>query len=159
MNPAGPQHEIIASLSGISDYIDAVAAEHLTDVPNDLFSRTKAVYELFARHETELAKIFIDWANAHEKVQVIGRTTSETDLRAPTFSIKIEGQSSEKIANAVTVDKIAVRHGDFYARRLVASVGIDDFDDGIVRCSMAHYNTVAEVERLIAALDKAIAAN
>ena len=159
MNPAGPQHEIIASLSGISDYIDAVAAEHLTDVPNDLFSRTKAVYELFARHETQLAKIFIDWANAHEKVQVIGRTTSETDLRAPTFSIKVEGHSSEKIANAVTVDKIAVRHGDFYARRLVTSVGIDDFDDGVVRCSMAHYNTVAEVERLITALDKSIAAN
>ena len=83
---------------------------------------------------------------AHEKVQVIGRTTTETDLRAPTFSIKVEGHSSEKIANTVTVDKIAVRHGDFYARRLVTSVGIDDFDDGVVRCSMAHYNTVAEVE-------------
>jgi len=156
MNPAGPQHEIIASLSGISDYIDTVANEHLPDVPNDLFTRTKAVYALFAQHETALAKIFVDWANGQDKVRLIGRATSETDLRAPTFSIKIEGQSSEKIAKAVTRDKIAIRHGDFYARRLVESTEIEDPDDGVVRCSMAHYNTSAEVERLIMALDKAI---
>ena len=50
------------------------------------------------------------------------------------------------------------RSGDFYAKRLVEAVGIKDPDDGVIRCSMAHYNTIEEAERLVAALDKAIAA-
>lgn len=155
MNPAGPQHEIIASLSGISDYINDVAAEHLDDLPNDLFSRARAVYELFTRHEGDLAKIFIDWANSKNSVRLIGRDTADTTLRAPTFSFVADGISSEAVALRVTGDKIGIRHGDFYARRLVQAVGIDA-EDGVVRCSMAHYNTVEEAERLVAALDKVV---
>jgi cysteine desulfurase family protein (TIGR01976 family) len=155
MNPAGPQHEIIASLSGISDYINTVAAEHLDELPNDLFSRTRAVYELFTAHEGDLAKIFIDWANSKESVRLIGRETADTSLRAPTFSFVAEGLSSEAIALRVTADKIGIRHGDFYARRLVEAVGIDT-EDGVVRCSMAHYNSIEEAERLVAALDKVV---
>ena len=41
---------------------------------------------------------------------------------------------------------------------LVEAVGIEDTEDGVIRCSMAHYNTIDEAERLVAALDKAIAA-
>ncbi|MDP4796236.1 MAG: aminotransferase class V-fold PLP-dependent enzyme [Rhodospirillales bacterium] len=155
MNPAGPQHEIIASLIGIADYINTVAAEHLDDLPNDLFSRTRAVYELFTRHEGTLAKVFTDWANAKDNVRIIGRSSADTKDRAPTFSIVVEGRKSEDIALAVASDHVAVRHGDFYARRLVEAVGIDA-EDGVIRCSMAHYNTIAEVERLVQALDKAI---
>ena len=155
MNPAGPQHEIIASLSGIADYINAVAAEHLDELPNDLFSRTRAVYDLFTRHEGNLAKIFIDWAGSRENVRLIGRMNADTGSRAPTFSFVAEGKSSEQIAQAVATDRIGIRHGDFYARRLVEAVGIDP-EDGVVRCSMAHYNTVEEAERLVAALDKAV---
>ncbi len=155
MNPAGPQHEIIASLSGIADYINAVAAEHLDDLPNDLFSRTRAVYELFTRHEAELAGVFLNWANARDGVRIIGGNSAAAGDRAPTFSIIVEGRKSEDIALAVATDHVAVRHGDFYARRLVEAVGIDP-DDGVIRCSMAHYNTVEEVERLVAALDKAV---
>ena len=29
-------------------------------------------------------------------------------------------------------------------------------DDGVVRCSMVHYNTMDEVDRLIASLDKVL---
>lgn len=156
MNPAGPQHEIIASLAGIADYIDTVAAEHLDEMPNDFNARVRAVYELFAAHEADLAKPFLDWATAKPGVRLIGRTSSAAADRAPTFSIVVDGRSSEEIATAVAQDKIAVRHGDFYARRLVEAVGIENPDDGVVRCSMAHYNTLQEVERLIAALDRAI---
>ena len=155
MNPAGPQHEIIASLSGIADYINTVAAEHLDDLPNDLCTRTRAVYALFAQHEGELARIFTDWANAKQGVRIIGRNNADINDRAPTFSIIVEGRKSEDIALAVAADKVAVRHGDFYARRLIEALDIAP-EDGVIRCSMAHYNTVDEVERLVQALDKAI---
>lgn len=49
--------------------------------------------------------------------------------------------------------RVAVRFGDFYARRAIAALGLAE-RDGIVRASMVHYNTLAEVDRLIAALDR-----
>lgn len=156
MNPAGPQHEIIASLAGIADYIDAIAAEHLDELPNDFNARVRAVYELFTAHEADLAKPFIDWATAKPGVRLIGRASSAAGDRAPTFSIVVDGKSSEEIATAVAQDRVAIRHGDFYAKRLIEAVGVENADDGVVRCSMAHYNTLDEVERLIAALDRVI---
>ncbi|MBO6949346.1 MAG: aminotransferase class V-fold PLP-dependent enzyme [Rhodospirillales bacterium] len=155
MNPAGPQHEIISSLSGISDYITAVAAEHLDDMPNDLFSRTRAVYDLFSSHEADLAKVFIDWISSKEGVQLIGRQTADADERAPTFSFISEGKSSEEIAEAASNHKVAIRHGDFYAKRLIEALGIDG-NDGVVRCSMAHYNTLDEAKQLVDALDRIV---
>lgn len=154
MNPAGPQHEIIASLVGVADYIDAVANEHLDPAPENATERTRAVFDLFAAHETKLSEIFLNWVNAKNNVRLIGRATASD--RAPTFSIVVDGMRSEDIARKVESDNIAIRHGDFYAKRLVEAVGVADADDGVVRCSMAHYNTVPEVERLVAALDRVV---
>jgi selenocysteine lyase/cysteine desulfurase len=64
--------------------------------------------------------------------------------------------SSEKIARAVCQDKVAISFGHFYAKRLVVSLGVKDTKDGLVRCSMAHYNTIDEVDRLIRSLDRVL---
>ncbi len=156
MNPAGPQHEIIASLVGVADYIDIVAKQHFDTVPEDETERTRAVFALFAAHEEELSRVFVTWVNAKNNVRLVGRASAASADRAPTFSIVVDGNRSEDIARAVEKDKIAIRHGDFYAKRLVEAVGIEDADDGVVRCSMAHYNTLTEVQRLVDALERAI---
>ena len=44
-----------------------------------------------------------------------------------------------------------MRAGNFYAWRCLEALGIDT-EDGVVRASMVHYNTVADVDRLIAGL-------
>ena len=64
-------------------------------------------------------------------------------------------RSSREIVTAVDAHGIGIRYGNFYSARLLDDVGID-FDDGVVRVSMVHYNTPAEVDRLIAALDPLI---
>lgn len=158
MNPAGPQHEIIASLVGIADYFDAVAAEHFTELPNTFGECVRQTYGLFAKHEEEIATVFLNWANSHSDVRVIGCTKADSGLRAPTFSIVIDGKSSETVCRDVAKHKVGIRNGDFYAKRLVEAVGVENPDDGVIRCSMAHYNTIDETERLVAALDEAIAA-
>ena len=111
--------------------------------------------QFFARHEEQLAQIFVDWAKSKDNVRVLGPLSADKDDRAPTFSFIADGISSADICAKAGLDQVAIRHGDFYARRLVEAVGIDP-DDGVIRCSMAHYNTVEEVERLVAALDKAV---
>ena len=49
--------------------------------------------------------------------------------------------------------KIAIRFGDFHARRLAEYLDLGN-GKGCVRVSMAHYNSLEEVDRLIAALDE-----
>ena len=49
--------------------------------------------------------------------------------------------------------QIGIRWGHFYAYSLVAALPTErDADDGVVRISLVHYNTVAEVARIVAVL-------
>jgi selenocysteine lyase/cysteine desulfurase len=50
---------------------------------------------------------------------------------------------------------IGIRFGDFYAKRLIEALGLQA-RGGVVRVSIAHYNTPAEMDHLIKHLDAAI---
>ena len=58
-----------------------------------------------------------------------------------------------EIVNHTDANSIAIRNGHMYAYRLCEALGID-VDEGVVRVSLAHYNTTEEVERLIQALEE-----
>jgi selenocysteine lyase/cysteine desulfurase len=63
---------------------------------------------------------------------------------------------SAHIAQQLAEHQIGVGAGDFYALRCVEALGMDP-EDGVVRVSMVHYNTVEEVQELIGALDTILA--
>jgi len=156
LNPGGPNHEFTAGLAGIADYFEALAAHHLSRPPNGFRERTHAVYRLIARHEQSLAMRFLDFLASKPRVRLLGPSTAAADARAPTFSFTIEGRRSAEIPSLLEPAKIAVRNGHFYAKRLVEALGVADAGDGVVRASMAHYNTVDEVDRLIEGLDRVL---
>ncbi len=152
LNPGAPNHELTAGSVGIADYIEALAAHHIDEPANDFHGRMRQVYGLFAKQEEALSNRFLDYALAHPKLDVIGRATADHARRAPTFSFTIDGMSSQEVAKRLDAQGIACGAGDFYAPRVLKAVGIDPAD-GVVRCSMVHYNTVDEVDRLVKALD------
>ena len=115
----------------------------------------KAVYDIASQHEERLAERFVDFLSTKPNVRLLGRPTGDRDERAPTFSFVVQGRPSAEIPPLLEPHKVAVRNGHFYAKRLVETLGVTDAEDGVVRCSMAHYNTDEEVDRLIAALDAA----
>jgi selenocysteine lyase/cysteine desulfurase len=53
----------------------------------------------------------------------------------------------------VDQDKIGIRYGDFYAARLIDTLGLRP-QNGVVRASFVHYNTLDEVNRLVDTLDR-----
>jgi selenocysteine lyase/cysteine desulfurase len=73
----------------------------------------------------------------------------------PTISFVVNGRHSETIVHHADKAGIGIRFGDFYARRLIEALGLQA-QGGVVRVSMAHYNTVEEIDRLIECLDEAI---
>lgn len=153
LNPAGPNHESIAALAGIADYFDALATHHDPSASKTLFERARTVYSLAARHEEVLAQKFVDFITSKPGVRLLGRQTGDMAERCATFGFVSANHSSREIARAVEPRKVAIANGNFYANRLVEALGVKDVEDGVVRCSMAHYNTEAEVDQLIDALD------
>jgi selenocysteine lyase/cysteine desulfurase len=49
--------------------------------------------------------------------------------------------------------RIGIRYGDFYAKKLIHDLGLEE-KDGVIRVSLVHYNTKEEVEKLIQALER-----
>jgi len=80
----------------------------------------------------------------------------EVAVGVPTISFKVAGRDSAAIVAQVARDKVGVRHGDFHSRRLVEALGVDD-GGGVLRASMVHYDTLAEVDRLVNSLARALA--
>jgi cysteine desulfurase family protein (TIGR01976 family) len=152
LNPGAPNPELTASCVGIGQYFDALAAHHLEEPANDLHGRMRQVFELVAAHEEGLSRRFLDFATSHPRIRLIGRRTADHALRAPTFSFTVAGRKSQEVPALLEARGIACNAGDFYAPRVLQAVGIDP-EDGAVRCSMVHYNTQAEVDRLVGALD------
>jgi selenocysteine lyase/cysteine desulfurase len=83
---------------------------------------------------------------------LIGRGTSASSDRVATVSFMAGNRDSKVVVESVDAHRIGIRYGNFYAYRLVEDLGLMA-QNGVVRVSMAHYNTIDEVDRLIAALE------
>ena len=73
----------------------------------------------------------------------------------PTISFIINGRDAGVIARKMDDYGIAIRFGDFHARRLMEYLELTE-NNGCVRVSMTHYNTVEEVDALVRALDEVL---
>jgi selenocysteine lyase/cysteine desulfurase len=71
----------------------------------------------------------------------------------PTISFVVEGRRSSEIPPVLERERLAVRYGHFYAYRAIRDLDLAE-RDGVVRASLVHYNSMAEVERLVTALDR-----
>lgn len=147
--PGNVSHELAASLPGIVAYLRSVDVHHGGD--GDL-GRT---WSLIREHEASLAAPLLAFLRDHPKVRLIGESevtgSGPADPRVPTVAFTVEGHPSASIPPQLD-DHCAIRWGHFYAYEAMKALGIEP-DDGIVRVSLVHYNTVAEVERLIERLD------
>lgn len=152
--PGGVNHEFAASLVGLADYFDIVYRHHFEEPDNSFTRRVQRVYELFVRHEERLANRVLDYLCSKPKVRIHGRRAARGD-RAPTISFTVESMNSRELAEALNREKIAIGYGDFYARRCIEALGVAG-QEGVVRIGLAHYNSMAEVERTIAALERLI---
>jgi cysteine desulfurase family protein (TIGR01976 family) len=71
--------------------------------------------------------------------------------RVPTLCFNLPNVSPAKVTDALAKQNIGVRDGHMYSPRLMKRLGLDK-ESGVVRASLVHYNTVAEVRRFGSAL-------
>ena len=149
--PAGPDHAQIAACAGMADYVDAVYARHFTDVADDA-GRNRAVHDLMRAQEVAVIAPLLDYLTGRNDLRLIG--PRDATRRAPTVAVELAGVA-EPVAAALGQQGIACGGGDFYAVRPLEALGIDRAK-GVLRMSSVHYTSAADVDRLIAALDRVL---
>jgi len=70
--------------------------------------------------------------------------------RTPTAALTFRGITPEAVATALGERGIATWWGDFYATGVIERLGLAP--EGVLRIGLTHYNTAAEVDRLLADL-------
>lgn len=150
--PGGPNYELTYALNGISEYLQAVAQHHGMDANAPIREQMQFAYDLFDIHEEALAQRLLDFLNQKENVRIIGERTANKDLRVCTIAFVVDGMDSPDIDAKVAPNNIGIKTGDFYAKGITKALNLDQ-QGGVVRVSMAHYNTFEELDRLIAIFD------
>ena len=104
-------------------------------------------------NRAKIAERLLNWLRSRDDCRIIGRERGDDPRRVPTISFVVDGQDSGKIARQMDAYNIAIRFGDFHARRLAEYLDLSG-SNGCVRVSMTHYNTLEEVDALVKALDE-----
>jgi cysteine desulfurase family protein (TIGR01976 family) len=99
-------------------------------------------------HERALGQQFLD--GLPNRCTLYGLQTMEG--RVPTFAFNVDGHSPRAVAEHLGARDIAVWDGDYYAVEVMQQLGLAD--GGAVRAGFVHYNTAAEVDLLLAALEE-----
>jgi cysteine desulfurase family protein (TIGR01976 family) len=148
-------------------YAGALAAvEYLADLgsrygdaPADASRRARIVAGMRAvrAYEIELYRRLAAGLARIPGIRVLGLGLDDVERRTPTAAIVVEGFGPRDVARRLGDEGIAVWDGDFYATGLIERLGLAP--DGVVRIGLTHYNTAAEVDRLLEALAAIVGAS
>ena len=153
LQPGNVNFELSVGCAGIADYLIDMGMRF--GATGDNRARMQTAWTRFARHEDALAERLLGFLREQKNVRIIGMDHVECGIRLPTISFTVAGTQSEDVVRHLDKFDIGIRFGDFYAAQLIDALGLRA-QGGVVRVSMAHYNTPHEIDRLIEHLAEVI---
>jgi selenocysteine lyase/cysteine desulfurase len=147
--PAGPDHAQVAAARGIAEYFDALDAQHGGGAVDGRAARVRA---LLRGAEVPLLERLLAYLATRRDVRLLG--PDQAAQRAATVAF-VSAHDPGEVVRELAARGYMAGHGNFYAVRLLEALGVDA-QRGAVRLSLLHYNSVAEVDGLIAALDEVL---
>jgi cysteine desulfurase family protein (TIGR01976 family) len=157
-------HEGIAGVLGALEYFEWLAgqfadAQKLSLAEGGFTGRRlnlKAAMTAIRAYEFELSRALIGAIRAVPGTHIHGITDmKQLDERVPTVSFTLEGKHPLEIAEALGKEGFYVWDGNYYALAVTERLGLEA-SGGMVRVGAVHYNTLDEVARFGAALQKIV---
>lgn len=151
----GVNHEGCAGLVALDAYLRFLVGEHAP--AGQGFSRgvVERAFDRVTALELPLQQRLVEFLAQRGDCRIIGPAHHHAG-RVSTIAFTHARRRSGDIAAEANAQGLGLRFGSFYSHRLATDLGIDP-DDGVVRISLVHYNTLDEVDRAIAFLDRALA--
>jgi cysteine desulfurase family protein (TIGR01976 family) len=156
-----PSFEAIAGTLAATDYLrdvgrsygdvgGAPGAAEASERRRELVAGMVAI----AAHERELVTRLLAGLTGIRGVTVHGIVDpARFDARVPTVSVSVDGVHPHAAAEALAAAGVYAWDGDFYATALIERLGKADAG-GLLRLGLVHYNTLAEVERTLEAVER-----
>ena len=148
LQPGNFNFELTYSTLGIIEYYDELYKHHFESGKTSFHERLTRTFELIASHEEKLASLLLNYLNGIPEIRIIGSPDADASKRVPTISFVHEDFKSDEIVEKVDEHRIGIRFGDFYAKKLIETLDLEE-KNGVVRVSLVHYNTTDEVKKLI----------
>ncbi len=153
LEPGNTNYELAYSSTGIVDYLATLGEQ--AGERGALRQKIEAAWAMITEHENAIAERLLSYLRSRDDCHIIGHVQGDDPRRVPTISFVVDNHVPGDIAKKMDAYNIAIRYGDFHARRLAEYLGLND---GCVRISMTHYNTLEEVDALVCALDEILSA-
>jgi cysteine desulfurase family protein (TIGR01976 family) len=144
-------HELIAGIGAAVEYLATLGRRSDRTVETRREALV-AAYRTTVAYERRLISRLIDGLQAIPGVHLYGITDpSRFGERCATLSLRIGNHHPTAIATFLGERGIFTWDGNYYAVNLTERLGVES-QGGLLRIGLVHYNTMEEVERLLAAL-------
>ncbi len=147
---AGPDHASIAALAGLGEYFEQSHFHHFGKKRVSLKKKAGQISAFMHKHENALCEQLLSGLK-DLPVRIIGKKTSK--WREANVALVSDKHSSDALSKALAGKDIAANSGDFYARRLLEKLNLIETYGGVLRISLAHYNTSEEIDRVLNVLE------
>lgn len=145
-----PQVELLAGLAATVDYLASVG--EMTGHGGSRRAKLAGAYAASDAYETTLTQRLVAGLKALPGVTIHGITNpNRFAQRVPTVSFTHDRISTHVFAERLAAQDIYIWSGHNYAYELARQLGLKE-SEGVVRIGMAHYNSLAEVERCLSAV-------
>ncbi len=144
-------HECIAGIKACVDYWEELGRRANPAVTTRR-AAILAAHEAIHKHERKMTEKMIAGLLAIPGLKLYGISDSQRfDNRCATFVVRIAGHTPLELATKLGERGFFTWDGNYYALNLTERLDVERLG-GFLRIGLAHYNTMEEVERLLAAL-------
>jgi len=144
-------HECIAGIAACVEYL-ADLGRQVDPSVSTRRAALLAVYGAIQQHERGLVEMLIGGLLALPGLKFYGISdVAMLDRRCPTVAVRIAGHTPLDLATRLGERGIFTWDGNYYALNLTERLDVEK-DGGFLRIGLAHYNTAAEVQRLLQGL-------
>ena len=149
-------HECIAGIIACVEYIASVGRR----LNGTVTSRRAAIltaYGEIVKYERGLCERLMQGLASMPTVKIYGITDpAKFAHRCPTIALRAQGHTPLELATKLGDRGFFTWDGNYYALNLTEQLDVEK-DGGFLRIGLFHYNTVEEVDRLLAALREIVA--
>lgn len=146
--PGNVNYELCYAMGGVVKYLCELGAGQPVKVNRaDLIK----AYDWIALHEATLLQKLLNYLATVPEIRIVGINKSAVNQRVATLSLVHQSMDSSAVIKHVDLCNIGIRFGDFYAVKLIDHLRLRE-KQGVIRISLAHYNSIKEIDALIVAL-------
>ena len=149
-------HECIAGIKACVDYWEQLGRRAMPSV-SDRREAIVAAHEAIRIHERALMERMIAGLLAIPGLKLYGISDPQQfDHRCATMVVRIDGFTPPELATKLGERAFFTWDGNYYALNVTEQFGVES-TGGFLRIGLVHYNTMEEVERMLAALREVVA--